>query len=160
MRRRHVELALWAVAAVLSGIGVLGWRRASGAPVTAATRGAVVAPAVPEPFGAAADRAAAATVAADPFRATRRPSGVAFLAQGEAAPTAPRPPRPQLAMTGSIGGPPWSSILEGVPGREGSVIVSAGDTLGGLRIRSVRRDSVVVQGADTTWRLGVRKPWQ
>lgn len=159
MSRRRLELALWAIAAVLSAAGVIAWRRASTPTSPEIARAAAAPGAVPAPLGGAADRAAAATVEADPFRASRRPSAVAFVPQGEAAPAPPRPPRPSLAMTGSVGGPPWSAILEGVPGREGSVMVSAGDTIGGLRIRSVRRDSVVVQGADTTWRLGVRKSW-
>jgi len=47
-----------------------------------------------------------------------------------------------------------------VPGRQGGTLVKSGDRLGDLRIRSVTRDQVVVQGADTTWRLTVRRPWQ
>jgi hypothetical protein len=51
-------------------------------------------------------------------------------------------------------------LLDSVPGRDGSVLVRKGDTLGGLRVRSIGRDTVIVQGVDSTWRLIVRQPWQ
>jgi hypothetical protein len=62
-------------------------------------------------------------------------------------------------LRGIIGGPPWSAILEGIPGREGSVVLRRGDTIAALRVRAVRRDTVVVEGADTTWRLTVKRTW-
>jgi hypothetical protein len=160
MTSRRVEPLLWATAAVFLALGVLRWRFAVDASDLGVSPTQLVARAIPDPLGAAADRTAALAIDADPFRASRRPSSVAFAAQGDGAPVAPRAPRPPLAMAGSVGGPPWSAILDGVPGHDGSLIVTAGDTVAGLRIKSVRRDSVVVQGADTTWRLGVRKSWQ
>ena len=39
-------------------------------------------------------------------------------------------------------------------GQIGEGTLQGGEVLGELRVRSVRRDSVVVQGSDTTWRLG------
>ena len=99
-------------------------------------------------------------VDADVFRLARRPSPVTFGASADAGMAkTPAPPKPPLALSGVIGGPPWTGLLDGVPGRDQSVLVHAGDTLGGLRVRSVTRNRVVVAGLDTTWQLTVRDPW-
>jgi hypothetical protein len=58
-----------------------------------------------------------------------------------------------------IFGPPWQAVVEGIPGREGGVVVREGEVLGELRVRSIKRDTVVVVGFDTTWALAVRRPW-
>ena len=103
-------------------------------------------------------------VAHDPFRLDRHPSPVPYRPELDgviaATPPPPKPPKPRLALAGILGGPPWTALLDSVPGREGSVLVRRGDTLGGLRIRSVGRDTVIVEGADTVWKLGVKRPWQ
>lgn len=110
-------------------------------------------------------RAAAVRVAEhDPFRLEHRPASVPYRAEQaggmQEAPPPPRPPRPHLSLSGIVGGPPWSAILDSVPGRDGGVLVRKGDTLGGLKVRSVGRDTVIVQGADTVWKLIVKRPWQ
>jgi len=109
-------------------------------------------------------RTAASLVANhDPFRVDHQPSTVAYRPELEGVappPTAPKPPKPRLMLAGIIGGPPWQALLDSVPGRDGSVLVHKGDTLGALRVRSIGRDTVIVQGLDTTWRLIVRQPWQ
>jgi hypothetical protein len=38
------------------------------------------------------------------------------------------------------------------------VLVGMGDTLAGWRVMAVRRDTIVIQAKDTTWRLAVRRP--
>jgi hypothetical protein len=63
------------------------------------------------------------------------------------------PIRPTLTLRGIVGGPPWSVLVDGVPGHIGAVILSARDTLPGLRLRSVRSDTVVITGMDTSWNL-------
>lgn len=93
-------------------------------------------------------------IATDPFRLDRRPAEVPF---GATVATA-NPVQVAPTVSGILG-PPWKAVLEGVAGRQGSVLVAKGDTLGGLRIISVREDQVVIQAKDTTWRLGVRKAW-
>jgi len=100
-------------------------------------------------------------VAADAFRIARRPSPVPFGTTANAAEAAvPKPPKPALVLSGIIGGPPWIGVVDGVPGHDQSVLVQSGDTLGGLRIRSVTKDHVLVAGLDTVWRLTVHQPWQ
>lgn len=98
-------------------------------------------------------------VARDPFRFERRPAAIPFGQPPEPErPPAPPAPRPALQLSG-ISGPPLHAVLEGVPGHVGGIIVHEGDTLAGLRIQSVRRDAVVVVGADTTWVLTLRRAW-
>jgi hypothetical protein len=95
------------------------------------------------------------------FRPERRAADTATAgpSDGSQADGAPPPsPKPQLVLRGLLGGPPWDAILEGVPGREGEVVVRPGDVVGGLTIRAIRRDTVIVTGADTTWRLTIGRP--
>lgn len=93
----------------------------------------------------------------DPFRFDRRPSelpfGAAPVEQGVPERFTARAPE-----VSGIVGPPWRAALEGVPGREGGVLVGMGDTLAGWRVMAVRRDTIVIQAKDTTWRLAVRRP--
>jgi hypothetical protein len=157
MTGARIEIACWCAVAALSAIALLGAR-----PV----RRSVAATTVPR-IGASdrapsvdTDAAVSALIATDPFRSARHASPVAYSPEIEGAPPPPpRPPRPGLAVSGIIGGPPWSAVLEGVPGRESGAVVRAGDTLGGLCVRAVRRDTVVITGMDTTWRLIVRRAW-
>lgn len=103
------------------------------------------------------DAAARATAAADPFRLERRPALVAYRPdlEGMAPPT--KPAKPQLVLEGLVGS---TALIDGAPGHLGTSLVHAGDTLGGLRIRRIGRDTVVVMGADTTWRLTLSQAWQ
>jgi len=62
-------------------------------------------------------------------------------------------PRPSLVLRGIVGGPPWDAIVEGIPNHDGAYVVRAGETVGALNVRSVRRDGVIIRGMDTTWTL-------
>lgn len=157
MSAARIEIACWCAAAALSAAALLG----SHIPrLEGAARIPIRAQAAEQAAPSDADALAAAVITTDPFRATRRPSPLAYRPELEGAPPPPpRAPRPGLAVSGIIGGPPWSAVLEGVPGRESGAVVRAGDTLGGLRVRAVRPDTVVITGTDTTWRLIVRRAW-
>lgn len=159
MRARVVERVSWGAALLLVVAAVAGWRRGSVDQVT--SHGVVDRPPLPvtalDPD--TLDAWESAIVDGDLFRASRAPSPVAFANAIEGAPPPPpKPPRPPLSVTGIIG-PPWEAIVEGVPGRDGGVVVRRGDVIGELQVRSVRRDTVVIQGADTAWRLPLRRAW-
>lgn len=167
MSRRGIERVLWVLAALA---GVAGWARwSAAAPRPAAPPPAALSPPAEvagSPGRAVLGQAVRVIAANDVFRLDRSPAPIAFAAAGGGYPgEPPQPPpppkfRPPLAVSGIVG-PPWQAFLEGVPGRSGSVVVERGDVLeGGLRIRSIGPDLVIVQGADTTWRLTPRKPWQ
>ena len=163
MRARRVRDALWMLTAIAAALAVAGWRYAA-RDVSAERMPTLRGISVAHRANADSLRSAAMSVAAhDPFRVDHQPSSVAYRPELEGVappPPVPKPPKPRLMVAGIIGGPPWAALLDSVPGRDGSVLVHKGDTLGGLRVRSIGRDTVVVQGADTTWRLIVRQPWQ
>lgn len=167
MRRGYLEALLWIVAAFIS---VGAWRAARDVvpPVTGVAGERLAAP--PEPLRLAEARlgeAARSIARSDPFRLERRPSAVAFSAAPDAVngmmmmppPPPPAPPKPQLAVSGIVG-PPWTALLEGVPGRDGPVLVRTGDQVDMLRIRQVGPREVVVAGMDTVWRLTIKRTFQ
>jgi hypothetical protein len=158
----RLDAALWLVAAAGGALAVGGWRTVSTpvAPLPAIGH-------VPARTGVSPDtltRAALRVSETDPFRLDRRPAALAYqIVFDGAAPVAPRPPRPALVLKGIIGTgrpPTWVALLDGVPGHPETRLVHDGDTLGGLRVRHVGRDTVVVTATDTTWRLTVRQAWQ
>jgi hypothetical protein len=69
------------------------------------------------------------------------------------------PGRPRLTLRGVLGGPPWDALIEGIPGREGAVVMRAGETQAGVTIRAIRRDTVLARGFDTTWALTLARSW-
>jgi hypothetical protein len=69
------------------------------------------------------------------------------------------PPKPMLRLRGLVGGPPWDALIEGIPGHEGAVVARVGQTLGGITVRAVRRDTVIARGMDTTWKLTIGRSW-
>jgi hypothetical protein len=160
--RSVLMIAVWAIALVLI---VFAGMRTRTVMTAAPSRGLPsIGPAPRSPRAESPKVLAAAAellVARDPFRLERRPAAVPYSpAMENAPPPPPRPPRPTLVVTGIIGGPPWEALLEGIPGRQGSVLVRRGDTLAGLHVRAVGRDSVRIVGMDTTWMLTVRRGWQ
>jgi hypothetical protein len=100
----------------------------------------------------------------DPFRLTREPSTVAYTTEPDGAPPPSAAARPPISLSGVIG-PPWTALLEGTPGHEGTLLARVGDTVARapspvLIVRRITHDTVVVQGADTAWRLTVRRLWR
>ena len=95
----------------------------------------------------------------DPFRLSNAPSAVAYDPAADGIPgaiVAQQPVRPTFALKAIVGGPPWQAIIDGIPGQPLGTVVGDGMAFGKLTIRSVARDSVVIQGADTTWVLAFR----
>ena len=105
------------------------------------------------------DSAASRVVTHDPFRMERKPANVAFsiTPNGGVGVPVPSGPPVRIALQGTIGGPPWRAIVSGIPGHDGTIIVSSGDTLGGVTIRRVDRDGVTVRVKDSTWTVTLAK---
>ena len=165
MSRRTLEALLWAAALALS---LAAWSRLRHAVPPAAPVPAAASLAAPPPVR----RVPAGVVAAagevvrrgNPFRLDRAPAPVRFAAtpapgMGMVPPPPPQPPRAPLVLAGVIG-PPWQALIEGIPGHSGAVVVRAGDRVEDLRVLSITRDRAVIQGADTTWRLTLKRTWQ
>lgn len=151
---RRIESVLWGTTLILLAVAGVSAQR------TLARRGALpewrAAAILPSPaVSDSLDGLARAIVQRDPFRLDRRPADVRFGTEPFRLVESPRLPRPPLRLTGILGGPPWRAILEGIPGRDGSLLVRAGDSTGPLRVQSVGRDSMVISGLDTTWILRV-----
>lgn len=163
-RRQRLELALWGLALVAATLGFQGWTRALPSHATTAAESRA-APPGPQPFaGEALAAAAVVTAEKNPFRLDRRPPDLTYQPESEGVPMPlseqPPPFRPPLALAGVLGGPPWEAVIEGVPGREAGVLVRRGDELGELRVTTVGPERVVIRGADTTWVLTLKRPWQ
>jgi hypothetical protein len=165
MTARRMRNALWTLSIAVLLTAPLGWRLSASEPEVKISP---LASGVRELRRASVDSLttmAAHVVAHDPFRIDHHPASVPYRPEldgvaAAAPPSPPKPAKPRLAIAGILGGPPWTALLDSVPGHDGSVLVKKGDTLGGLRIRSIGRDTVVVQGTDTLWKLVVRQPWQ
>ena len=168
MNPLHLQRGLWISALALGAGAVVGWER--GAPRVASPERVAAGQPGAAPISRtiptdSIDDAATATSDHDPFRLTREPSAVPYDADGDVVTAAqPAQPRPPLALSGIVG-PPWVAVLEGVPGRPGSVLAKPGDTLTRppltpLVVHQIWRDTVVVRGVDTTWTLTVYHPWR
>jgi type II secretory pathway component PulC len=101
-------------------------------------------------------------VARDPFRMTRRPSDVVYDPVRLAQPATPPVPKPVLSLVGIVwdNGNDPTVLIDGLPGVEGAHPLRTGETIGGLRVKAIKPDRVVISGLDTTWMLTVREPWR
>lgn len=100
-------------------------------------------------------------VSRDAFRITRRPAEASFNpVHTDAALTTGSEPKPLLSVVGIISGSMPTAIIEGFPGTDGPRVVRVGDTIAGLRVRSIEALAVRVSGMDTTWLLKVKEPWR
>ncbi len=97
----------------------------------------------------------------DPFRLANHPASVSYDPRAGDGPQGAEPVplsvRPVFVLKAIVGGPPWQAVVEGFPGQVTPVVVRSGERFDKLSVRSVTRDSVVVQAPDTTWILTFRK---
>ena len=103
----------------------------------------------------------------DVFRIARHSSSAEYDGRIGAAPsgptapqfTAPPPTKLTLTLRAIIGGPPWQGVIDGVPGHGEGLIVRPGDRIERLMVRSIGKDTVIIQAPDTTYRLTLRSEW-
>ena len=161
MTRRQLRMAEWAL--LFGGIvpligGVAAFTRRQ--PVIAILPASGTSPSRATGEGHLADSLLRGVVEVAPFRLIRRPAAAAYQVGGtDVAADAPVTQRPVLSLSGIIAGRHPAALLDGVPGRTGSVLLQLGDTVAGLRLRRVGLDRVIVTGMDTTWTLTLRQPW-
>jgi hypothetical protein len=147
VRRGILERLLWVGAAAGVGLAGISWRRGIEPMIRETPFVVRAAPDFAIPSGDSIYEAAAAITELQLFGS---PVSETMMAT---APALPRPPKPALVLRGVLGGPPWTAVVEGIPGQSGTTVVRPGDVLSGLTIRSVQRAVVVVRGMDTTWTL-------
>jgi hypothetical protein len=155
-RHARLELLLGALTLVVVVVAVKRWQRALGILVPAPVVTPVVAPEAGRFDGDSLDTAADATIGNDPFRLANAPASVRYEPRRPGAPALAPLPRITLVLKAIVGGPPWHAMIDGIPGQPGAV-VRAGDAFDKLVIRKVTRDTVVVQGPDTTWKLTIQR---
>jgi hypothetical protein len=98
-------------------------------------------------------------VSNDPFRLSNSPSSIRYSPSSDNVGfSASGPLRPNLTLKAIVGGPPWQAIVDGIPGQQQGTLVRAGSAFDKLIARAVTRDSVIIQGPDTTWVLSFRRP--
>lgn len=141
----------FAVPIVLAGWMVLAPGPGSGGNTGSGEGAGVESSVTPQPL----DPLVSAAQKVAPFRPDGRPSRVAYdPARTVVAEYAP--PKPALVVSGIVDGATPLVVLEGIPGRDGPVLLGVGDTLAGLKIRRIRGGSVTITGLDTTWVLTIR----
>jgi hypothetical protein len=153
--------ALWL--AGTSAAAIIRWRAAE--PVVVARSAQI-----PRLLSTAVDTADSALVNAeeaiasnDLFRLANAPAAVRFDVAGEpgvdiVGVSQPAAIRPTMTLKAIVGGPPWQAVVDGLPGQPANTLVRTGATYDKLVARQVTRDSVVIQGPDTTWVLSFRRP--
>lgn len=107
------------------------------------------------PASLRSDSLARVVAAGDPFRVARRAAAVAFDPRREmqVVEEAEAPPRPVLVLRGIILSDSAHALIEGFPGIEGGRLVHVGETVAGVRVRSVSAMAVRLTGLDTAWVL-------
>jgi hypothetical protein len=150
-------IGVLAAATALIVVGAIRWRAAI-APMLTQRVSLGAAPHVSlDAIDSVVAEAADYTVSNDPFRLSNAPATVRFDAKndhpqfGGAVPLAIA--RPRLTLKAILGGPPWQAVIDGLPGQPPGTVVRSGATFDKLTARLITRDSVVIQGADTTWVL-------
>jgi hypothetical protein len=156
MNRWRVEVALALMLILATSIAEGRWRRAAvqvrSWPSVASGGSLRVTQVDPDSLAATADR----LVAKDPFRIGGGSRSVR-LAIAAAAPAPARAPRPVLTLKAIVGGPPWQAIITGIPGQGGETVVGAGARFESFLVQSISRDTLVIVGADTTWKLTLHR---
>jgi hypothetical protein len=151
--------ALLTIAAAMTTVAFLRWRTAVPAIITQRILFGTVANGANDSLDDALADAEEFTVSNDPFRLANAPSPIRFDAKEDrvAGPAAIAVPRPHLSLK-AIVGPPWQAVIDGIPGQPAGTMVKTGAHFDKLVARVVTGDSVIMQGADTTWVLRFGRP--
>lgn len=72
--------------------------------------------------------------------------------------------RPPIQLRGVIGnganGNSWTALVDGAPGRPGTVSLTAGDTTAGMRVLRVTATTIVFRYRDSTWTESLQTVWR
>jgi hypothetical protein len=158
MKRASPLWMLLAATVAASVAATFRWRHASPPRLPRHVIALARASARPRPSDSALSEAEDATVDNDPFRLANEPARVRYDQSTDGAIAATTAPivRPTLVLKAIIGGPPWQAVIDGIPGQPPGTIASPGSRFDKLVVRRVTRDTVIVQGPDTTWSLGFK----
>lgn len=95
----------------------------------------------------------------DPFAVE---AGAGLAAQVMAGPIRQEVPRPPVSAVRlhAVAGPPWTAVISGVGQSGNQVVLGIGDTLGGLRVRTIRGDTLRLDTGDSVVTLLISRPPQ
>jgi hypothetical protein len=160
MTRRRIERGLWLVAAAATSVSIVALR-AGDTDVSDVTIPVLPTAmlALPRATVDSLEQAVGDIGKRNLFRPERAMADVRSVPTVVGAPMPAISTRPRLLLRGVLGGPPWDALVEGIPGHEGAVVMRAGQTLAGITIRAIHRDTVFVRGLDTTWTLTLGRSW-
>ena len=161
MRSVYFEFVLWLTTA---GALLTTWKeiRRMNAPITDAVRS----PAVEMALRALQDRAVLADSISssaqfiaehDPFRVGHQPSSAAYGVTAVA--PVPVPSQTAPTLQGIVGARGQLSVIAGIAGMDGNVVLQPGDSLDGYKVRQVTMSSAVIAGRDTAWTLRLGNKW-
>mgnify|MGYP001331351178 CR=1 FL=1 len=166
MTPRTLLWAAWSGTAIVAVVSAIAWATTP-PPARRLSARSIAAAELSTPPAPDSSRSATSVLQSrNPFRLDRKPTAVRYNPWQPAPPPAavnlpaPKPPKPILSLAGILGGPPWSALIEGLPGREGGVLIDVGEQRDGFRVIAVIGDTVFVVGADTSWALTPRRPWR
>jgi hypothetical protein len=152
-----IERSLIVVAVICILIAAVRWR---GARPSGGVAPRFVAPAhapARPPSDSALEAAEDLTVMNDPFRLSNAPPDRRYdpadESLGATRAFASPPARPAFVLKAIVGGPPWIAVIDGIPGQPAGTLTRQGAQFDKLVVRSVTRDSVIIQGSDTSWVL-------
>ena len=153
----RVEALLAAITLIAAPFAAWRWGQGVSAPAGQAAQMERVA-VLPAPYDEdSLDIAFESVVHENPFRLSRMPSDIPYSPGAVAVPQTAQRFAPPLVLRGIVGGPPWQAVIDGIPGSPAGTVVTSGSVFDKLTIRSVTRDSVFVQTADTAWYLTLVK---
>jgi hypothetical protein len=147
-------------AVVLAAIAAARWRSAVAPPRVADSMTKLSWEALPALSGDSIADASEMIVSNDPFRLSNEAPTVRYNpANDGAGGLAAAIPlvRPSLTLKAIVGGPPWQAVIEGLPGQQSGAVAEVGTRFDRIVIRSISRDSVVVQAPDTLWVLRFKR---
>jgi hypothetical protein len=145
------------VAALLAITAAARWRASNPSMTSVPPRVAELRSNAPAVTDSALEEAETLAVTNDPFRLSNMPPEARFDPANEVAGSAraftPPPVRPTFVLKAIVGGPPWQAVVNGIPGQPAGTVTRQGAQFDKLVVRSVTRDSVIIQGPDTAWVL-------
>jgi hypothetical protein len=153
--------ALLVTSVALSAVGIVRWTSALPGSVADRITVSSLRASVPAATDSALAEAEDLTITNDPFRLSNSPSSVRYdpatdnPTSGIGSPVI-APPRPTLVLKAIVGGPPWQAVIDGIPGQPPGTLAVQGSKFDRILVKTITRDSVIVQGTDTVWVLSFR----
>ena len=91
------------------------------------------------------------------FRLSRQSASVETAESDRPAPPVPARVQPPVRLRATAG-PPWSAVIDGLPGAQAGLVVGTGDVVGPYTVVHIGVDRVMIRDRDTTWTFAFSRP--